>query len=224
MSRAHMLYDDKALQGGPTRYVKWPAAYDPQRELCSRGDGIIFVGKLEAKPNRVIVTDPSGQQARRMQLAFVDALSRQFKDGVEVDVVVSSSTKTRTGHLNSSYTTAAGRSDRISAESVSSRIYAGADRLLASKPRRQLAGRDLFNFLGDEATLLKLDLIPGEEYRLRTHRDSCFIESITSVDGSVKHVTNFTAGVGQGIKEDSASWTDKVLSKVIDQCCPLPPE
>jgi len=67
-----------------------------------------------------------------------------------------------------------GRSDRLTADQVAGRAYRSIHALLPT-PRVGLAGNDLFTFVGLETVLHKLDLVPGELYRLRTLKDSCFV-------------------------------------------------
>eukprot|EP00730_Choanoeca_flexa_P014825 TRINITY_DN6623_c0_g1_i3.p1 TRINITY_DN6623_c0_g1~~TRINITY_DN6623_c0_g1_i3.p1 ORF type:complete len:236 (+),score=47.97 TRINITY_DN6623_c0_g1_i3:113-820(+) len=215
MSRAHMIYNDVALEGTDTRHVKWKTEFDYQREFCKSGNGYLVSGRLEAKPNRLIITDVKGQQTRLLvlQLQFEDAFQRQFnQSGVEVDVVQASSTKVRTGYLNSSYRTDEARSDRVSADQVEHSIYTNVTELVPTT-RVQLRGNDLFTFIGLESVLQQLELIPGENYRLRTIKDSCFIESLASTAGSVKTVTNFTTAAGVDVRQEGASWTDKITTK-----------
>ena len=232
-----MLYDDKFLKSTPSFQVNWETKWDPSEFWSSssgRG-GVIVVGNVTGR-TRNTINDSAGAKFRHLIITvkMSDAFARQYRDGKEVEVVQASTTKVRTGYLNSSYAERQARSDRL----TSAQVHARVDRVLARITTTKIPMGNEFDFWAGEDELLGLDLRDGDRIRLKTRGDTPFIESIAKLEaaggtgsgtgGGAKHTTtNYTGGGGSGgvagagqsgggalqAEAVGQSWTDKVMAK-----------
>eukprot|EP00052_Salpingoeca_macrocollata_P019229 m.159317 g.159317 ORF g.159317 m.159317 type:complete len:228 (+) comp20901_c0_seq1:2019-2702(+) len=212
MSRAHMLYGpEEDLKIIPQISLPSLPSLEP---LKSKGKGLVVEGEIVG---RTRVTVESGKPKARymlLKVAVIQAFRRQYAaDGQELEVVTKEMRKLRTGYLNSSYKDEEVRSDKVEVGTLHKLL----DPVLQTLQPAYTVTPGAFDFWILEDALSGMDLVKGDQIRLKTAGDSPLIDSVSKLETSErKTVTNYTGGDQVG-----GSWTDKVLSSGKEKDQPL---
>ncbi|XP_028404989.1 arpin-like isoform X1 [Dendronephthya gigantea] len=203
MSRAHMLYDDKAID--KVLNVKWQERWSEETIFrLKQGNGFIIEGKVKAKYKVAINESTSGKivgQYSLLHLEFIRAYKRSFDNSsCEIEPWKSGTKKVNTGHLMSSYKTVDVETSAISLQELM--VLLNVPELDGYLPKLETNTLQVFYKKG---SLGNIEASVGERFRLKTKGDGPYIEYIARLDEG--HVSS-----SEYEREGQKSWTDKIMS------------
>ena len=180
MSRAHMLYNDTALN--KIFNIKWKEKWQEETVFrFKQGPGVIIEGKVKNK-FRISITDPTSgkisQHYTVINLEFTRAYKRSFDNsGVEIEPWKSATKKVNTGYLMSSYKTVDVETTAITLRDLLVLInmpeFDGHLSKLETNTVRVFC---------NESNLGNIEVNPEENVRLKTKGNGPYVEYIARLD------------------------------------------
>ena len=192
MSRAHMLYDDKAIN--KVVKVKWKGIW--QEEVVFRfaqKPGAIVEGRVKEK-TRLVVSDESGSATalhhyNAVQIELEKGFKRTFDGcGGEIEPWKNSTKKINTGHLMSSYKTVDVETSALTSEEVKELVK--VPELDVHLPGILKSSNTVVLFYC-ETSLKNLEVNSGDYVRTKTKGNGPYVEYLAKVDqGNILHTIN----------------------------------
>ncbi|XP_065067656.1 arpin-like [Rhopilema esculentum] len=213
MSRAHMLYDDKALQSIPVKVTTWddPNGWQPEQifKLSSSKSGLIVEGTILGKSRHLIID--KGNTKHHYIVFHIDikrgCIRRFDKNGEEIQPDFGAKQKVNTGYLMSSYKNVSkDGKDVLQLKDIKDRLKtAQLDKLTAEK-ENSFKFPNAVSLWALENDFSGMEFSERMDVRLNTTGEKCYLESMTCLDLETKNLTTYTTDKPLG-----GSWTDKVL-------------
>ncbi|KAG7473242.1 hypothetical protein MATL_G00093600 [Megalops atlanticus] len=198
------IYQNTALQNKPVNNEKIDSEWQPS--TYQSGPGVILEGQL-IDVSRHVITDARNAKERYYVLYVKPGRVHRRKfdaKGNEIEPNFSDTRKVNTGYLMSSFKVEAkGVTDRMSEEE----LKAVVNKAELLKVTESHAPSQTIAFWLPEGEMLKTELEPGQEIRLKTKGDGPFIFSLAKLDGGTVTRCNFA-----GDEPAGASWTDKIMA------------
>lgn len=208
MSRAHMLYDDKAIKS--VINVKWKGKWQEESVFrFSQAPGAMIEGTVKGKA-RLAVIDSSGKDVvyhhyAVVQLEFKKGFKRIFDDsGDEIEPWKTSTKKINTGYLMSSYKTVAVETSAINSQEIVE--LARVAELDVFLPEHLKSAKSVV-FFYNESTLRNLEANIDDCIRVKTKGNGPYVEYLAKVDLGYVSSSEYESGASS-----QGSWTDKIMS------------
>ncbi|XP_013410766.1 arpin [Lingula anatina] len=198
------IYDNKPLQSLPVQNHNLGGTWEPRQ--YQEGQGILLEGTIQAR-SRHVITDVKSEKTRYFvfHISVSRAHRRQFdRSGKEIEPNFSETKKVNTGFLNSSYKVEAkGDTDRLTIDEVAKIVSKQELDALVTRHRPQ----NCLSFWVTEQAVEHLELVEGDDVRVKTSGNGPFISSISKLDTLKSTVSNYAGGEVVG-----TSWTDKIMT------------
>eukprot|EP00112_Aurelia_sp_Birch-Aquarium-sp1_P010285 Seg2202.4 transcript_id=Seg2202.4/GoldUCD/mRNA.D3Y31 product=Arpin protein_id=Seg2202.4/GoldUCD/D3Y31 len=211
MSRAHMVYDNKALESIPVKVTNWSSwNQEDIFALKARNTGIIGDGILLGKSRHLII-DKVNQKNHYMifHIGVAKASWRKFNgSGEEILPDFGLKQKVNTGYLMSSYKAVAKEGkDVLTTSELQSHVRVEDLEKLTKEKEQSFSSRNVVSLWFNERDFDGLEFYNNSEIRFRTKGEHCYIESITLLNPETKNLSSYTSEKPLG-----GTWTDKVMS------------
>lgn len=183
MSRAHMLYDDKAIN--PVINIKWKGKWEEDIVFrFAQKPGILIEGTVIGKA-RIAVSVESGNTVNYhhyavVQVEYKKGFKRTFdSSGEETEPRKTSTKKINTGHLMSSYKTVAVENSAVHQQEVME--LTRVPELERFLPDRLKSPNCILLFY-NESTLTNIEVNSEDYIRTKTKGNGPYVEYLAKVD------------------------------------------